>query len=193
MELFVLWLVMAGVVAIVANSKGRDAFPWFLYGFLIWPIALTHAIVLTGRQPAAASADSRAKPRRRPCPHCAEPILPAAKICRFCGSEVEPIAAAKAPAFSQALATLEEAGGPGRVLADNLNRGLLLTDTDDPQRRHALKVQRIEMCDELYLIGRLDEVDDQAVPLSRIDSIVDRQSGRTYDVPKEFVTRMCRR
>lgn len=25
-------------------------------------------------------------PERRPCPHCAELILPAAKVCRFCGS-----------------------------------------------------------------------------------------------------------
>ena len=26
----------------------------------------------------------------RPCPHCAEPILKAAKVCRFCGRDVTP-------------------------------------------------------------------------------------------------------
>lgn len=29
--------------------------------------------------------------QRRPCPHCAELILPAARICRFCHSDVEPV------------------------------------------------------------------------------------------------------
>lgn len=28
---------------------------------------------------------------RRPCPHCAEAILPNAKVCRFCGRDVEPM------------------------------------------------------------------------------------------------------
>lgn len=26
--------------------------------------------------------------RRRPCPFCAEPILPEARVCRFCGREL---------------------------------------------------------------------------------------------------------
>jgi hypothetical protein len=28
---------------------------------------------------------------RRPCPHCAEAILPEAKVCRYCGRDVEPL------------------------------------------------------------------------------------------------------
>lgn len=45
MEMLVFWLVMAGVVAIVANSKGKSPLAWFFYGFLIWPIALVHILV----------------------------------------------------------------------------------------------------------------------------------------------------
>lgn len=45
MEWVVLWLIMGGVVALIAKSKGKDAVIWFLYGVLIWPIALTHALV----------------------------------------------------------------------------------------------------------------------------------------------------
>ncbi len=41
----ILWLVMGGVVAIIANSKGKNAVAWFIYGALIWPIALTHILV----------------------------------------------------------------------------------------------------------------------------------------------------
>jgi len=40
-----LWVTMAVVVGIIANSKGYDALPWALYGFLAWPIALTHILV----------------------------------------------------------------------------------------------------------------------------------------------------
>jgi hypothetical protein len=46
MELFFLWMLMAVVVAMVAKSKGRSAIAWFFYGFLIWPIALVHALLL---------------------------------------------------------------------------------------------------------------------------------------------------
>ncbi|CAB4142728.1 hypothetical protein UFOVP452_34 [uncultured Caudovirales phage] len=45
MEWIFFWLMMGGVVAIVANSKGRNPLLWFLYGAFIWPIALTHILV----------------------------------------------------------------------------------------------------------------------------------------------------
>lgn len=48
MELVFLWAMMGVVVALVAKSKGRDPGPWFFYGALLWPVALTHAIVLKG-------------------------------------------------------------------------------------------------------------------------------------------------
>jgi hypothetical protein len=48
MEWLVVWImaIMGGVVAILANSKGRRAGAWFLYGLLAWPIALIHIIVI---------------------------------------------------------------------------------------------------------------------------------------------------
>jgi hypothetical protein len=45
MEWIVFWLVMGGVVAVIANSKGFNALAWFAYGAFIWPIALAHVIV----------------------------------------------------------------------------------------------------------------------------------------------------
>lgn len=50
MEWVVLWLVMGGVVAIIANSKGKSALAWFFYGALIWPIALAHILVSKSEQ-----------------------------------------------------------------------------------------------------------------------------------------------
>ena len=45
MELLLLWIVMAVVCGIVANSKGYSFMAYFLGGLLLWPIALTIAIV----------------------------------------------------------------------------------------------------------------------------------------------------
>jgi hypothetical protein len=41
----VLWLMMATIVAMIANSKGRSVVSWFPFGFLIWPIALVAALL----------------------------------------------------------------------------------------------------------------------------------------------------
>lgn len=45
MELVVFWVIMAIVTAMVAASRGRSAAGFFFYGLLVWPIALTHALL----------------------------------------------------------------------------------------------------------------------------------------------------
>lgn len=41
-----LLIVLGVVVGMIANHKGRSFFPWFIYGALLFPIGLTHAILL---------------------------------------------------------------------------------------------------------------------------------------------------
>lgn len=82
MGIQIFWLIMAAIVALIALNKGRSGIGWFLYGFLIWPIALVH-ILLAIR---IAQGDRRLAERqgRRPCLHCAEMIKREAAICPFC-------------------------------------------------------------------------------------------------------------
>src|SRR5882724_10923546 len=96
MGVVVLWIVMGIVVGMIAHSKDQPAPLWFIYGAVIWPIALVHILLLkpaTGSiapAPPAIHAETPADrflADDRPCPFCAETIKKAAKICRFCNRE----------------------------------------------------------------------------------------------------------
>lgn len=45
MELILLWLVMAIICGMVASSKNRSFFLYFLGGLILWPIVLVAAIL----------------------------------------------------------------------------------------------------------------------------------------------------
>lgn len=85
---FLLLIMLLGLIpAFIAQAKGRSAFAWWIYGALLFIVALPHALLLSPRPADASRLD---KPARRPCPHCAEDILPAATLCPFCKQTVQP-------------------------------------------------------------------------------------------------------
>jgi len=95
MGIVVFWFVMAGVVAIIANSKGYDSGSWFLYGLLIWPIALVHILTKpTDTRIAERQAVQSAGMKK--CLDCAELVKAEARKCRYCG-HVFPVPAQTAP------------------------------------------------------------------------------------------------
>ncbi|MBL4815823.1 MAG: hypothetical protein JKY74_10100 [Shewanella sp.] len=91
------WIVLSIAVAVIATSKNRSGFGWFLISFLITPLI---AIICVACMPAIAKDDPTkklnsssaqvSKSLYRDCPECAEEIKCAARKCKHCGSEIVP-------------------------------------------------------------------------------------------------------
>jgi hypothetical protein len=99
MELLVVWIVVAIVGAIVAGNKGRSGVGWFFICLLLTPLAVLILLALpTLKSPepqaalvtvvSAPPTSVEADQARSPCPFCAEMILDAAVVCRFCGRDL---------------------------------------------------------------------------------------------------------
>lgn len=108
---FVLWLVFAVLVGIIASSKGRSGFGYFLLSIVLSPLIGFLFVVAMPKvdkdeseqkndkvaKPAVTRNTVRSQPSAplstfkdtRSCPKCAEDIKKAATVCRFCGHELE--------------------------------------------------------------------------------------------------------
>jgi hypothetical protein len=86
-----IWLVVAGFTAAIANAKGRSGFGWFCLGFLFSVLALIAVAAMPRLDATPVVADASApggaaEPVKR-CPRCAETVKAAAQLCRFCQHE----------------------------------------------------------------------------------------------------------
>jgi len=87
MEILLIALIIGLIPAMIAKSKGSSFIAWYIYGCLLFIIALPHSLIMR--------ADQKSIERRQrqsgsvKCRHCAEMIKPDAKVCRYCGRDVQ--------------------------------------------------------------------------------------------------------
>jgi hypothetical protein len=87
MELLILAALLGLLPAYVASSKGYSFATWWLFGGLLFIVALPLALMA---KPNELALTERGDARK--CPHCAELIKCEANVCRFCGRDVVPVA-----------------------------------------------------------------------------------------------------
>lgn len=82
--------ICAAVGAIITSARGAGVIVGVLLGAVFGPLGVIASFAFGG---AAKSTNGTALAQMRTCPICAEEVRAAAVKCRFCNTELEPIAA----------------------------------------------------------------------------------------------------
>jgi hypothetical protein len=89
LEFLAICAVLGCIPGAIAMAKGRTFWGFWLYGALLFPVALIHSLVMASR-PAGQEARALATGEFRKCPHCAELVKREARLCKHCHQPLSP-------------------------------------------------------------------------------------------------------
>ena len=82
MALLITCSIIGLIPAFIAREKGRGFFIWWIYGALLFIIALVHSLAMPNMKTLQVI-ESQTGARKK-CPECSELVQADAKICRYC-------------------------------------------------------------------------------------------------------------
>ncbi len=86
MTMLLIAAVMGIIPAAIAQGKGRSFLTWWIFGTLLWIVALPAALIIAPDHAAIAQRSGGRK-----CPACAEYVKGDALLCRYCGTKLQTI------------------------------------------------------------------------------------------------------
>lgn len=89
MVLWGFWLVAAMAVGVVAATRNRSGFAWFVIAAVLSPL-LAILLLLALRRGDDGAVAYTAQTHRH-CPECREIVRADARLCKHCGSKIDPI------------------------------------------------------------------------------------------------------
>lgn len=87
--LLVIWFGGALVVGVIATTRNRSGFAWFVLALLLSPVLMGLLVALVPR--GDSGRDAFTAETHRHCPQCREVVRVDARRCKHCHSTIEPI------------------------------------------------------------------------------------------------------